>query len=227
MNSEMTPREHDDMRDLVLAGAQRIRPARHYRRVASIGLAVIVVAAITGGVAAIINGRGAVDDGPVVAPTQVAPTESSTPRPMISPSPTPTMPPEWCEPVDFPEASLPQAATPAPGQRLVLQQDPCLTGKSLLGSYEGLENQGVDADLIQGFQRVAGITRYLAIESWTAPLSDRSGMCILFRNDNGNGWQRFACDAPGAPATLTRTVNGTVLRFVIEDGAVVVYATSP
>ena len=157
----MTPREHDDMRDLLLAGAQRIRPASSYRRLATVGVAVLIVAAVTGGVAAVVIGRGAPDDDVAVAPTHSSPTKSPVPTPFSSPSPTFTMPPEWCEPSDLPLASLPGAALPAPGEHLTLELDPCLTAKSLLGTYFSLEGQGIDADLIQGFESVAGI------EPWT------------------------------------------------------------
>lgn len=217
----MTPREHDDLRDLVLAGAQRIRPVDSYRRLASVGVAVLVVAAITAGVAGIVNLRGAGDDGSAAAPTQSSPAASPRPTAPASPRPTPTMPPEWCEPSDFPRASLPEAPLPAPGEKLTLKQDPCLTAQSLLGTYTWLESQGIDADLIQGFQSVAGI------EPWTAPRADGSGNCILIRGDDRNSWGTIACDSTEAPATVERTVDASVLRFELENGAIAVEAVSP
>jgi len=217
MTDEMTPREHDDMRDLVLAGTQRIRPSRSYRRLAAVGVAVVVIAGVAGGVAAIVAGRDARDDSAPVGPTITSPPVPPAP----SPTPTPTMPPEWCEPKDFPQASLPQLPLPAPGETLVLPSDPCLTAKTLLGSYSWLEDQGIDADLIQGFQGVGGI------ESWTAPLADGSGACILIRAANHNGWGTIECDSAGTPAVVNETVQDTPLRFVIEDGAIVVRAPSP
>lgn len=134
-----------------------------------------------------------------------------------SPGPTHTMPPEWCEPSDFPRASLLEATPPAPGEHLILELDPCLTVKSLLGSYAWLEDQGIDADMIQGFQSVAGI------EPWTAPLADGDGDCILIRAADHNGWGEIACDSLGVTrATVERTVDGSTLRFMIEDGAITV-----
>jgi len=220
MRNEMTPREHDDMRDLVLAGAQRIRPAGSYRLAVSVGVSVLTIAAITGGVAAMVNGRGALNDGPAVAPTHSSPAPPP-PTPLMSPSPTPTMPPEWCEPSDFPRASLPGAAVPTPGEDLTLELDPCLTAKSLLGLYGWLEDQGIDADLIQGFQSVGGI------EPWTAPLADGSGRCILISSVHKLHFGPIECDSTGVPATVHSWADGSVLRFVIEDDAIVVYATSP
>jgi hypothetical protein len=217
----MTPQEHGDMRDLVLAGAQRIQPADSHHRLTAVGVAALIVVAIVGGVAAIVNGRGIIDDAPAVAPTHSTPTTLPPTTLPTSPSPTPTMPPEWCEPSQFPRASLSEAHLPAPGERLALEQDPCLTAKSLLGTYTWLEDQGIDADLIQGFQSIAGI------EPWTAPLADGTGTCILIRGDDRNSWGTIACDSTGLPATVERTVDGLVLRFVIENGVIAVYATSP
>jgi hypothetical protein len=209
MTNEMTPREHEDMRDLVLAGAQRIRPVGSHRRLASVGVSVIVVAAITGGVAGLVNGRVAPDEVPAVAPT-----DSSS---ELWPAPDPPA----CEPSPFPGASLPGIALPAPGERVTLEEDPCLTVKSLLGTIPWLDSQGIDAARIQGYERVAGI------EPWTAPLADGSGSCILIRGRDRNGWGPIACDSTSAPASVEQTTDGSVLRFVIENGAIAVYAISP
>lgn len=209
MTDEMTPREHDDMRDLVLAGAQRIRPVLPTRRLASAVISVVIVAAITGGVAAMVNARVAPHEAPAVAPTD------------SSPQPWPAADPPACEPSNFPEASLPGIALPVPGGRVTLEEDPCLTVKSLLGSIPWLENQGIDAELIQGYESVADI------QPWTAPLADGSGSCILIRGGDRNGWGPIACDSTSAPATVERTTDGSVLRFVIENDAITVYATAP
>jgi len=135
--------------------------------------------------------------------------------------PTPTMPPEWCEPADFPRASLAGAALPNPGEQLTLKPDPCLTAKSLLGTYTWLVDKGIDAALIQGFQSVAGI------EPWTAPLTDGSGRCILIRADDRNGWGTIACDSTSSPATVERTAGSSTLRFTIGNDAIAVQSTPP
>ncbi|MBW9111162.1 hypothetical protein JNB63_19805 [Microbacterium trichothecenolyticum] len=96
-----------------------------------------------------------------------------------------------------------------------------MTAKSLLGSYTWLEDQGIDADLIQGFQSVGGV------EPWTAPLADGSGDCILIRADDDNGWRDIACDSPGVPAEVERTVDGAILRLTIGVDGVVAQVTSP
>lgn len=47
----LSPREHDELRDLVLAGTQRIRPAGvHRAQFAAAGVALVLVGAVTGGV---------------------------------------------------------------------------------------------------------------------------------------------------------------------------------
>lgn len=152
---------------------------------------------------------------PPVGPSR----EESTPS--MSPGSEPTMTPQWCEGAEFPRASLDEAALPAKGERLTLDEDPCLTAKSLLGSYTWLEDQGIDADLIQGFQSVGGV------EPWTAPLADGSGDCILIRADDDNGWRDIACDSPGVPAEVERTVDGAILRLTIGVDGVVAQVTSP
>lgn len=155
---------------------------------------------------------------PVVAASvsPASPSRDATPEPGVAP--TPTMPPEWCEPSDFPRASLEEADLPVPGEPVTLELDPCLTVKSLLGTYSWLEDQGIDADLIQGFQSVADV------EPWTAPLADGSGRCLLIRaNDPSGGFPTIGCDSASAPATVeTTTANGVALRFMNENDAVVV-----
>ncbi|MDW4572209.1 hypothetical protein R8Z57_05380 [Microbacterium sp. M3] len=179
-----------------------------------------VVAAALG---AWLTGCSAATDADAVAksPSPTNHFEEVPTDPGTSPGPTPTMPPEWCEPADFPRRSLPEATLPARGDHLILQLDPCLTVKSLLGSYSWLESQLIDADLIQGFRNVAGI------EPWIAPLADGTGRCILIRADTRNGWREIVCDAPDTPATVERTVDGSALQFRIENDAIAVYATPP
>ena len=148
-------------------------------------------------------------------PSQEVSAESPT-----LPGSTPTMPPEWCKPAELPSASLPAAALPAPGEHLTLERDPCLTAQSLLGWGMWLEDQGIDSSLIQGFQSVAGLG------PWTAPLADGSGRCIIVGSADGHSSGTVACDSAGVPATMERSAGDSVLRFVIENGAIAVYAAS-
>lgn len=76
MNDGMTPREHDDVRSLLLAGAQRIRPAASRRTILSAAVSLIVVAGVVGGVAtAALSNRA--------APIAGVPSETATPTPLI------------------------------------------------------------------------------------------------------------------------------------------------
>jgi len=215
MNDEMTPREHDDMRDLLMAGAERIRPAASRRAQVSAALAVAVVAGVIAVVATVTSNLGTDAEPAIDGPS---PTRTAT----QGPTPSRTLPPvaEGCEPRDFPRASLPAAPPPGPGGRLSLEPDPCLTAHSLLGSATWLEDQGIDTWAIQGFQGVADI------EPWIADLKDGSGRCILLRADDHNGWGEIACDAGLVPASVERVVGDLVLRFEIEDDAVAVSATA-
>jgi hypothetical protein len=72
----LSPREHDELRDLVLAGTQRIRPAGAYRaQLVAAGVALVLVGAVTGGILTATLGS---DD---------APAPVTTPAPSPSPSP--------------------------------------------------------------------------------------------------------------------------------------------
>lgn len=153
-----------------------------------------------------------------VSPAKPAPEVSA--EPPILPSATPTVPPEWCKPAEVPGASLPAATLPEPGEQVILEPDPCLTARSLLGWGVWLEDQGIDSSRIQGFQTVAGLG------PWIAPLADGSGRCIIMGSANRGGSGAVACDSAGAPATMERSASGSVLRFVIESDAIVVYAAS-
>ena len=66
---ELSAREHDEMRDLVLAGTQRIRPAgAHRAQFVAIGVSLVLVGAVTGGIVT----ASLRDDGappPVATPT--------------------------------------------------------------------------------------------------------------------------------------------------------------
>ena len=84
MNEELSPREHADMRDMVMAGAQRIRPAgRHRTQIVAAAIALVLVGGVTG---------GAVTTAALLGAEQApAPAETSTPTPTeTAPTPTPT-----------------------------------------------------------------------------------------------------------------------------------------
>ena len=177
------------------------------------GAALLVVVLLTGCAATEADVRAA-----SVSPA--TPSREVSAESPISPRPTPTMPPEWCKPAELPRASLPAAALPSPGDHLTLELDPCLTARSLLGWGMWLEDQGIDSSRIQGFQSVAGL------RPWTAPLADGRGRCIIMGSADGTGTGTVACDSAGVPATMERSAGGSLLRFVIENSAIAVYAAS-
>lgn len=80
MGEGLSPREHDEMRDLVLAGTQRIRPAgAHRAQFVAMGVSLVLVGAVAGGIVT----SALRDEG---APEPVAPP---------SPSPTASAPEGW------------------------------------------------------------------------------------------------------------------------------------
>lgn len=95
MNDEMTPREHSEMRDSILAGAQRIHSAGQRRmQMIAASVAFVLVAGISGGAVATaaLLGSG-IDDGPVATPTETAePSPTATPTLTPEPTPEPTVP---------------------------------------------------------------------------------------------------------------------------------------
>lgn len=95
MNDELSAREHADMRDVVMAGAQRIRPAgRHRTQLVAAAVALVLIGGVTGG-AVTTAALLATEQTPAPAesrtptPTRTAP----TPTPTVSPTPTPEEPP--------------------------------------------------------------------------------------------------------------------------------------
>ena len=89
MNDELSSRERADMRDLVVAGAQRIRPAgRHRTQLLAGAIALVLVGGVTGGALATAALLGSEAPGPVATSTR-----SETPTPTPSPTPTPTYSP--------------------------------------------------------------------------------------------------------------------------------------
>ncbi|MGK3953597.1 hypothetical protein ACLKM7_14885 [Microbacterium sp. I2] len=95
MNDQLSPREHADMRDLVMAGAQRIRPVgRHRMQIVAGAAAFVLIAGIAGGaVATATLLRSNANPAPVATPTR---SESPAPSPSATPTsaPTPTTAPQ-------------------------------------------------------------------------------------------------------------------------------------
>ncbi|MDY0909164.1 hypothetical protein [Microbacterium sp. CFBP9034] len=93
----LSEREHSEMRDVVLAGSQRIRPAGARRaQVIAGAVALVLVGGITGGAittAALLGDEAAP---PVATPTETA--ETPTPVPSATPTATPTPRPTATEP---------------------------------------------------------------------------------------------------------------------------------
>ncbi|HET6301608.1 hypothetical protein [Microbacterium sp.] len=89
MSGELTPRERAEMRDLVLAGTQRIRPAGRRRSQAiAAAIALVLIGGVSGGAitTAALLGQDA-SPAPVTTPTE-------NPTPTEAPAPTPTPTPE-------------------------------------------------------------------------------------------------------------------------------------
>ena len=94
MNDDgLSPQEHAEVRDIVLAGTQRIKPAgAHRNQLVAAALALVLVGAVTGAAvstAAILGGDGS---GPVASPTATS-TPTLTLAETPSPTPTPSSPP--------------------------------------------------------------------------------------------------------------------------------------
>jgi len=102
MNEGLSPREHDEMRELVLAGTQRVRPVGNRRtQVLAGAVALVLVGAVTGGALATAALLGAdVRPEPVSTPTETSPDPTPTPSP-ATPSPVTPTPPQ---PVPTPTA---------------------------------------------------------------------------------------------------------------------------
>lgn len=96
MNDDLTPREHSEMRDLVLAGAQRIRPAGDRRvRIAAGAVALVLIGVVSGGAvttAALLGSDARPAPAPTVSETEPVPTPTPTPTPTPEPAPEPTAP---------------------------------------------------------------------------------------------------------------------------------------
>jgi hypothetical protein len=95
VNDRLSPREHAEVRDLVLAGTQHIRPAGRRRTQAiSAAIALVLVGGVTGGAiatAAILGTDGA--PAPVASQPTVDPTPTRAPSAAPSPMTTPESPP--------------------------------------------------------------------------------------------------------------------------------------
>lgn len=221
MTDQLTPREHDDMRDLLVAGTQRIRPALSRRAQIGAGVAVLLIAGTVGGVA-----TTALFTSPDVAPAGPSPTPTirdegeSTRVPVVDATPVSPEGRLLQVPGGGEVTSLPAVLPPAPGTALILRPDPVLDDRFILGTYSRLEGMGIDVPSAQGFETVGTIT------PWTARLKDGNGMCILLRAGGNNGWSEVSCDAVDAQASVEREVEGVVLRFTIVGGAVEVQALS-
>jgi len=196
MTDPMTPREHDDMRDLLLAGTQRIRPAAGARLLVAAAVAVVVVSGVVGAVATTILTR-------------------ESPAPVAS-SPVVVA----CDAPDPPEAVLPPADVPSPGTTVPLESDPCVTATRDQGVAAWFdETKKTDVGSLRGFQSAGGL------QPWTARLDDDRGPCLLLRAAGTDAWTDIACGADGAPARIERLIaDGGALRFQIAgDGVVVSY----
>ncbi|MDN3497299.1 hypothetical protein QL996_15270 [Planococcus sp. APC 4015] len=96
MNDELTPREHDAMRERVLAGVHRIKPVgAHRMQLIAASIALVLVGGLAGGAIAAGALFGSAELPPVDSPT---PMVSATPTASPTPTPTPTPTEEPVEP---------------------------------------------------------------------------------------------------------------------------------
>lgn len=87
----LTPREHAEVRDLVLAGTQRIRPSgRRRTQVVAAAIALVLVGGVTGGAVTTAAIMGADRTPPPVASQTKTPAPSTAPTPTPTPTPSPT-----------------------------------------------------------------------------------------------------------------------------------------
>jgi hypothetical protein len=102
MNDDLTPREHSEIRDLVLAGAQRIRPAhKHRAQFAAGAVALVLVALVTGGAlatASLLGSDARPAPSPTVSQTETPPTPTPVPTPTTTAPPAPDAPSEGVAP---------------------------------------------------------------------------------------------------------------------------------
>ncbi len=216
MSTQLTPREHDDMRDLLIASTQRIRPAKSSRVRVSTAVAIVLVAGAVGGVATAALNTGRQDGSPVGGD----PTPTITqPNPAIS-DPGPAVPAPDSTEIE-PGEVMPTTTTvaaPAEGTHLSLQPVPIYDNRLILGTGNSLDSQGIDVRSAQGFQSVG------LIHPWIADLKDQTGQCILIRRDYvTGGWTEIVCDENGVPASVEREVDGALLRFTITGDVVDVF----
>ncbi|MEV5072091.1 hypothetical protein MRBLMI12_003745 [Microbacterium sp. LMI12-1-1.1] len=96
MNDDLTPYEQSEMRDLVLAGAQRIRPAgRHRMQLVAGAVALVLIGVVSGGAittAALLGSDARPAPAPTTSETRPAPSPSPTPETTPAPTPTPSPP---------------------------------------------------------------------------------------------------------------------------------------
>lgn len=94
-DDELTPREHQHIREVLLSGAHTVKPVGTHRTQLIAGaLAILLVAGVTGGAIAAASNLGA-DGAPVTSTPSPTPSISRTP----APSPTPTVAPDISAPV--------------------------------------------------------------------------------------------------------------------------------
>lgn len=85
-NDKLSPREHDDMRDLVLAGTHRIKPVgAHRMQIVAASVALVLVAGVTAGSIATASLLGSSPVAPAVTPTPSLTSAKPTPQPSTSP----------------------------------------------------------------------------------------------------------------------------------------------
>lgn len=209
-DDRLSDREHSEMRDTVLAGTQRIRPAGAHRAQLIAGaVALVLIGGISGGAIATAALWNSV--------TETAPISSPTPSPSVTAEPSPT-----ATPSPTPELEAPaEGVMPFGGQCAnVLDDDEvdAVTGIPMMRSdyrWETGSNAvlgGIDCVWVSEAEYLAAVTHFYAYPEDSAPqrLVDMEQGCT---ESGGSG--RTDC-------IVNRVVNGTWMQVRVfgESGVV-------
>jgi len=209
MSEELTQREHDDLRYVVLLGTQQdVRSARRRQWLA------LAIALFVGGALGAVATAGYSMREPVNTPPSCGVSIAANCEPRPTPSATSHAPESDANP-------LPPLEIPAIGAHRTLPPDPRLTPAHLFGALERAEQQGIDSATLQGFQRVG------KFEPWVADTHEGHMACISIRTSDGSLLDPMECEPFGMMPSIEMPYEGSTLRFVYTGGGVDVYVVEP